>query len=121
MRVIERLTPRERWFWIGVGFACGFFVLFALTVILIGVFFARFLPARAPSSPIAVQPAAPPLPSQIVRAKNPSPGPSPTGGGVTVAASDRSNPPARVSRQSPLSPWGRGRGRGSSSHASHQK
>src|SRR5438132_1622792 len=72
---MERLTPRERWFWIGAGFACGFFVLFALTVILIGVFFARFLPVRAPSRPIVAQPGAPSSTSQIAEMRNPSPGP----------------------------------------------
>src|SRR5437879_13842860 len=71
MRTMERLTPRERWFWIGAGFACGFFVLFALTVILIGVFFARFLPVRGPTSPIVAQPGAPSLHRKTAAAVTP--------------------------------------------------
>src|SRR5437867_1923088 len=45
---------------------------------------------------------------------NPSPGPSPTGRGVTEAERERlGEAESSGPRKSPLSPWGRGRGRGS--------
>src|SRR5947199_9620082 len=53
-------------------------------------------------------------------AKNPSPGPSPTGRGVTGAAPCAGNP-FHLPIKSPLSPWGRGRGRGSSGAEPHSR